>query len=48
MTYRVYNAKNTPCLFPTYFRTKREAVAFAQTVENAVIERKIGGQWFAY
>lgn len=31
----------------TYFRTKREAVAYAEKIGgNAVIERKIGLDWF--
>jgi len=35
--------------FHTYFRTKREAVAYAEQIGgNAVIERKIGADWVAY
>ena len=33
--------------FPTYFRTKKEAVAFAARFEGTRIERKIGGEWYA-
>jgi hypothetical protein len=33
--------------FPTYFYTKREAVAF-QAEKGGIIQRKIGGNWFDY
>ena len=33
--------------FPTYFYTKREAVAF-QAERGGIIQRKIGGNWFDY
>lgn len=53
MNYRAYNEKNictrTGWIFATYFRTKREAVAHAEKIGgNAVVERKIGGSWYAY
>jgi len=53
MKYRVYNENNWSKLmgqyFPTYFYTKREAVAHAEKIGgNAVIERKIGADWVAY
>lgn len=53
MKYRVYNEKNWSELmgqyFPTYFYTKKEAVAHAEKIGgNAVIERKIGADWVAY
>lgn len=51
MKYRVYNQKNiderTGIIFATYFKTKREAIAFAATLENAIIERKLVSSWVA-
>jgi hypothetical protein len=51
MKYRVYNQKNiderTGITFATYFKTKREAIAFAATLENAIIERKLVTSWVA-
>ena len=49
MKYRVYEKENINglALFATYFKTKKEAVAFAESIcKNAVIEKKIGGSWF--
>lgn len=43
MRYRVYSEK----YFPTYFRTKREAVEF-QATYGGEIQRKIGGNWYSY
>jgi hypothetical protein len=52
MKYRVYNEKNYSermgCYLPTYFRTKREAIAHAEKIGNATIERKICSEWVAY
>ena len=53
MKYRAYNEQNickrTGIIFATYFRTKREAVAFAEQLGgDAVVERKIGSSWVAY
>ena len=53
MKYRVYNEVNWSerlgQYFPTYFRTKREAVAHAEKIGgNAVIEHKVGYTWVAY
>ncbi len=53
MKYRVYNEQNivregfpmAGHIFATYFRTKREAVAYAQTIENPTIERKLVESW---
>ncbi len=50
MKYRVYNEKNYSermgCYLATYFRTKREAVAFAQTLGgDAHVERKVCDTW---
>lgn len=52
MKYRVYNEKNYSermgCYLATYFRTKREAVAFAQTLGGDVhVERKVCDTWVA-
>ena len=49
MKYRVHNEQNISSngwVFHTYFKTKREAVAYAEEIGNAIIERKIGGNWF--
>lgn len=50
MKFRVYNEKNickrTGIIFATYFRTKREALAHAECIGDATIEKKIGGNWF--
>ena len=50
MKFRVHNTNNIAnngYVFHTYFKTKKEAVAFAETLgNNAVIEKKIGGNWF--
>ena len=49
MKYRVYNEKNYSATlnqyFPTYFRTKKEAVAYAEQIGNATIERKCADTW---
>lgn len=49
MKYRVYNQKNyserAKMYFPTYFKTKREALAYAEKIGNATIERKIANTW---
>lgn len=47
MKYRVVQftcSKFHPC---TYFKTKKEAVAF-QGVHGGEVQRKIGGHWFSY
>lgn len=41
MKYRVVHE----VYFPTYFRTKREAIAF-QSKHGGEIQRKIAGEWF--
>ena len=52
MKYRVYNEQNYSerlgCYLPTYFRTKKEAIAHAEKIGNATIERKICSEWVAY
>ena len=49
MKYRVYNEQNickrTGIVFATYFRTKREAIAHAEKIGNATIERKVCTSW---
>ena len=50
MKYRVYNEKNIAngYIFATYFRTKKEAKAFAETLGGEVkIERKVCTDWVA-
>jgi hypothetical protein len=52
MNYRTYNEKNickrTGIIFATYFRTKKEAVAYAKEIGgNAVVERKMVTTWVA-
>ena len=52
MKYRVYNEKNickrTGIIFATYFRTKKDAKAFAETLGGEVkIERKVCTNWVA-
>ena len=50
MKFRVHNNTNIAengWIFHTYFKTKREALAFAEQIgNNAVIEKKIGCNWF--
>lgn len=44
--YRVYNEQNWSEVcnhyLATYFRTKKEAVEFAKTLKDAVLERRAG------
>ena len=50
MRYRVYNEKNigNGIIFATYFRTKKEAKAFAETLGGEVkMERKVCTSWVA-
>ena len=51
MKFRVYNEKNIApngIIFATYFRTKKEAKAFAETLGGEVkMERKICTEWVA-
>lgn len=52
MKYRVYNETNYSerlgYYLPTYFKTKREAIAHAEKIGgNAVIERKCVTSWVA-
>jgi hypothetical protein len=53
MNYRVYNEKNWSermgTYFHTYFKTKREAMAYAKEIGgNAVVEKKVATTWVAY
>ena len=49
MKYRVYNENNYSermgGYFCTYFRTKKEAKAYAEKIGNATIERKVCTSW---
>ena len=45
MKYRVYFKDGK--YFPTYFYTKREAVAY-QSIHGGTIQRKIACEWFDY
>ena len=52
MKYRVYNEQNWSermgCYLATYFRTKREAIAYAEKIGGgAVVERKACTNWVA-
>lgn len=52
MKYRVYNeiniCKRTGIIFATYFRTKKEAVAYAKEIGGEVrIERQLVTSWVA-
>lgn len=51
MKYRVYNEQNYSermgTYFCTYFRTKKEAIAHAEKIGNATIERKVCTSWVA-
>ena len=51
MEYRVYNEQNYSermgGYFYTYFRTKKEAMAHAEKIGNATIERKVCTTWVA-
>lgn len=49
MRFRVYNDVNidiTGKKYPTYFTTKKEAVAYSEKIGNATIEKKIGLEWY--
>lgn len=51
MKYRVYNKQNYSermgTYLCTYFRTKKEAIAHAEKIGNATIERKVCTSWVA-
>lgn len=49
MKFRAYNNINidtTGKKYPTYFKTKKEAVAYSEKIGNATIEKKIGLEWY--
>ena len=50
MKFRAYNDvnidKRTGKKFPTYFKTKKEAIEYGEKIGNATIEKKIGGDWY--
>ena len=47
--WRVYNEKNYSEIAKRYiqkfFRTKKEALAYASTIENPIVEKKVGNIW---
>ena len=43
MKFRVYFSNGK--YFPTYFRTKKEAIAF-QSIHGGEIQRKTGCEWY--
>lgn len=45
MKFRVYFKDGK--YFPTYFRTKKEAIAF-QGIHGGEIQRKTGGEWYSH
>ena len=49
MKYAIHNYKNvcslTRIVFRKFFRTKREALAYAATIEKPILEKKIGNEW---
>lgn len=48
MKYRVHNEKNISnvFVFHTYFKTKKEATAYAKEIGGkAIIERKVASNW---
>ena len=49
MKYAVHNYKNvcplTRIVFRTFFRTKREALAYAATIEKPILEKKGVNAW---
>lgn len=49
MKWRVYNEKNysetARMYFHTYFKTKKEALAYASTIENPIVEKKLVSTW---
>ncbi len=49
MKFRTYNKTNISNghIFATYFRTKKEALDYAEKIGgNAIVEKKIGSSWF--
>ena len=47
MKYRFHNEKNVSPVwtFHTYFRTKKEAIAYAEKMGGGIIERKVVTSW---
>ena len=35
-----------PNFFPTYFKTKKEALAHIEKFEGSTLQKKMAGQWF--
>ena len=50
LKFRVYNEKNYSEVLhqylPTYFKTKREAIAYAEKIGNATIEKRTANEWY--
>ncbi len=50
MKFRVYLKRNESKgnLFPTYFKTLKEARAYASQFDDSVIQKKIATSWYGY
>ena len=50
MKFRVYLKRNESKgnLFPTYFKTLKEARAYASQFNDSVIQKKITTSWYGY
>ena len=50
MKFRVYLKRNESKgnLFPTYFKTLKEARAYASQFNDSVIQKKIATSWYGY
>ena len=50
MKFRVYLKRNESKgnLFPTYFKTLKEARAYASQFNDSVVQKKIATSWYGY
>ena len=50
MKFRVYlkRNENKGNLFPTYFKTLKEARAYASQFADSIIQKKIATSWYGY
>ena len=50
MKFRVYLKRNESKgnLFPTYFKTLKEARAYASQFNDSVIQKKVATSWYGY
>ena len=50
MKFRVYLKRNESKgnLFPTYFKTLKEAKAYASQFNDSVVQKKIATSWYGY